>query len=258
MPRRNFQYKNALSQNRKKRKLINPFSKLKDNERLQKLIGTLFLFIITPYLLIAFTSYLFTWHIDMSKVTGSWMELLLNSDQTVENWLGKLGAIISHQFIYNWFGITSFLFILVFFIIGFKTLFKISLLPVKRTLKFSFFALIWLSVTLGYLFQNSEDLYHLMGGSFGYHVNRWLESLLGNVGLGIFIAFIFLCFLIIVFNISFDWFKRKTPDVDKAETDIETGSTISLSLEDDQSPSITEAVTDEEVEKDEAIDDLPF
>jgi len=230
--RRENQYKNTLSRARARRKrkknLFNSFSKLIKDERLHKITGVLFLFIISPYLIIAFTSYLFTWRADMSKVKIPWIELLFNSNETVENWLGKFGAIISHELIYNWFGITSFLFILIFSIIGFKILFKISLLPVKKTLQYSLFVLVWLSVTLGYVFQNSKDIYHLMGGSFGYYINNWLEGLLGNIGTGFLIVFALVCFLIIAFNISFDWFKSKiTAETGQTSSVIESDAVLS-------------------------------
>ncbi|MFH1319101.1 MAG: DNA translocase FtsK 4TM domain-containing protein [Bacteroidota bacterium] len=236
--------KDRTSKKRKIWRIKSLFQFLK-NERLQKVTGLLFLFIFTPYLLIAFTSYLFTWDNDYDVVMGSWTELLFNSDYIVDNWLGKLGAIISHLFIYNWFGITSFIFILLFAITGFRILFKISLLPVKRTFKYSFFALIWLSVALGYVFQNitiSREVQHLMGGAFGVTCNGWLDGLLGNIGTGFFITFIFMCFLIISFNISFNWFKSKIKeDLPLAEKSIddfsaEPASPGSIKLESDYLP----------------------
>ena len=232
MFRRENQYKNTLGRIRtsKKRKnnLFKSLSKLTKDERLHKIIGVLFLFIISPYLIIAFSSYFFTWRADMSKVKMPWTELLFNSNATVENWLGKFGAIISHELIYNWFGITSLLFILIFSISGFKILFKISILPVKKTLQYSLFALVWLSVTLGYVFQNSKDINYLIGGSFGYHINNWLEGLLGNIGTGFLMVFALICFLIIAFNISFDWFKRKiTVETDQSSSVIESNVVLS-------------------------------
>ena len=179
------------------------FDFLKD-ERFQKVTGVFLLFIVTPYLLVAFTSFLFTWEVDQDKILGSWFDLLV-SEVKVTNWLGKLGAIISHQFIHRWFGVASFLFVLLSFLIGVRIIYKVSLLPIKRTLKYSFFSVIWISVALGYIFNNS---YHFLGGGFGYTVNHWLNLIVGSIGTGFFLFFSLLTFLVVSFNISFDWFKQ--------------------------------------------------
>jgi len=90
-------------------------------------IAGLFLLILSVFFLIAFTSYLFTWQEDQSYVSpanGGWhnlfktqQELLDNGIKSpvVENWLGKFGALLSNQFIFQWFGVASFLFVFVFF-----------------------------------------------------------------------------------------------------------------------------------------------
>jgi len=121
-----------------------------DNSRLVKIAGLFFL-ILSIFFLVAFTSYLFTWQQDQSYVSpanGGWhnlfktnQELLENGVKTlmVENWLGKFGALLSNQFIYEWFGISSFIFIFIFFVIGYRFLFKVKLLSVPKTLAYSFF-----------------------------------------------------------------------------------------------------------------------
>ena len=126
--------------------------------RLAKVAG-LFLLIMSVFFFIAFTSYLFTWQEDQSyvlPVNGGWhnlfktqQELLDNGVKTpvVENWLGKFGALLSNQFIFQWFGIASFLFAFVFFIAGYRLLFRVRLYSLSKTLAYSFFLLIFISVT---------------------------------------------------------------------------------------------------------------
>ena len=58
----------------------------------------------------------------------------------VENWLGKFGALLSNQFIYEWFGVASFIFVFVFFVIGYRLLFKVRLFSIGKTLAYAFFA----------------------------------------------------------------------------------------------------------------------
>ncbi|PCH92024.1 MAG: cell division protein FtsK [Bacteroidetes bacterium] len=218
---------------KKKTNLFKPIKNFLEDERFQKLSGVILLFIGAPYLLISFTSYLFTWSSDMSVVKELGYGLLSRGDIIVDNWLGRFGAVISHQFIYDWFGITSFLFVALCFIVGVRLLFEVSLLPVKRILKHSLFFLLWLSITLGYLFKNtgiSSDVSHLMGGAFGIICDGWLEGLLGNIGSGFIIAFAFIAYLIISFNVSFSWFKKKQEIQSEDKGGMETTHTLSSSV----------------------------
>ena len=122
---------------------VMPSFDLKDG-RIIKIIGLLFI-IISIYFLVAFTSYLFTWQDDQSYVidaNGGWSNLFKTVGElkdngliapVVENWLGKVGALLAHQFIYEWFGVASFLFVLVFFVIGYRLLFKVKIFAVEKT-----------------------------------------------------------------------------------------------------------------------------
>jgi S-DNA-T family DNA segregation ATPase FtsK/SpoIIIE len=118
-----------------------------ENSRAIKIAG-LFSLLLSVFFLIAFTSYLFTWQEDqsyISKTNGGWHNLSTGTtiheisdinDTTVraQNWLGKLGALLSNQFIYEWFGLASFLFIFIFFVIGYRLLFKARLFSIRKTL----------------------------------------------------------------------------------------------------------------------------
>ncbi|MCB0643927.1 MAG: DNA translocase FtsK 4TM domain-containing protein, partial [Phaeodactylibacter sp.] len=79
-----------------------------NDERVIKLIGLLCLFF-GFYLLIAFTSYLFTWHIDYDKVSKLDFGELVSKNTQVANWLGRLGAVVSHFFFDLLFGLPSFI-----------------------------------------------------------------------------------------------------------------------------------------------------
>jgi S-DNA-T family DNA segregation ATPase FtsK/SpoIIIE len=80
------------------------------DERTHK-VGGLFLVLTSAFLLVAFTSYFFTWRIDQDITSRSWGGIFDRSVH-VENWLGKLGALTSHQFIHQWFGVAAFVFVL--------------------------------------------------------------------------------------------------------------------------------------------------
>src|ERR1700761_7402547 len=131
------------------------------NSKLIKISG-LFLLLLSVYFLVAFTSYLFTWQEDQSYVSptnGGWHNLFRTTQElmengvknpVVDNWAGKLGALLSNQFIFEWFGLASFVFVLVFFITGYRMLFKVSLLSVSKTLAYSFFFLVFISIAVGF------------------------------------------------------------------------------------------------------------
>ena len=176
------------------------FASFKD-QRLRKILGLL-LVIIAFYLFLSFSSYLVNWKTDDSLINDRTfnIELLGDSQLKAQNLMGRLGAITAHLFIKKWFGISSFLFTLMFFVVGFKLMTRISVLPVWKTLRYSFFSMIWLSVALGFVFTRGEGL--LLGGTFGYQTNIWLNGILGKVGTGFIILFALASFLIIVFNIN--------------------------------------------------------
>ena len=195
--------------------------------RLVKIVGLFFL-VLSLYFLIAFTSYLFTWQQDQSYVSaanGGWhnlfktqQELLDNGVKTavVENWLGKFGALLANQFIFEWFGIGSFLFILIFFIIGYRLLFKVKLYAVNKTLGYSLFGIVFISIAIGFVHAFIIDYPHFLEGEFGYWSNRLLDAQIGQAGTAGLLVFAVLTVLIIAYNIDFKIPKR-APKVATAE-----------------------------------------
>jgi S-DNA-T family DNA segregation ATPase FtsK/SpoIIIE len=184
------------------------------NGRAIKIAGLLCL-VISVFFLIAFTSYLFTWESDQSyvlKANGRWgnlfktqQELLDNgvTNPVVENWLGKLGALMANQFMYEWFGVAAFFFVVVFFVIGYRLLFKVRLFAVGKLLAYSFFGLIFCSVAIGYIHGFVSDYSHYLEGGFGYWSTRLLNAQIGPAGTGCVLIFAALTVLIIAYNIDF-------------------------------------------------------
>ncbi|WP_316794187.1 DNA translocase FtsK [Pedobacter frigoris] len=190
--------------------------------RFLKIVGLVFI-ILALYFLIAFTSYLFTWQEDHSYVidaNGGWSNLFktyeelqqVNIPPVVQNWLGKIGALLSHQFIYEWFGLASFLFIFVFFVIGYRLLFKVKIFAIEKTLAYSLFFLLFTSLTLGFCHAFFSDAPHYLEGQFGYWTNKLLVAQIGVAGVGGLIAFLALTVLIIAYNIDFKLPERKRDD----------------------------------------------
>lgn len=214
--------KKAPAEPKERKPFRNPFAgimqQLRSNERLHKLIGAFLLFIVTPYLAVAFTSYFFTWQADQDKVAGPLSELLLGDIQ-VNNMLGKFGAIVAHTFIHKWFGVSSFIFPFLSFITGLRILFGSGSFSIGKSVRYSVLGLVFFSVTLGYLFN---DAFFYLGGTIGFETSRSLNLLLGKMGTGLLLFFTFTGFLIVAFNISFNWFKKSDlPEEEAAETEAE-------------------------------------
>ena len=79
------------------------------DERTHKIMGAFFL-LIAFLLFVGFTSYLFTWQEDQSKVFKGASVLLPGHDEKMSNLLGAAGAYFSHVFFRLGFGIASYLF----------------------------------------------------------------------------------------------------------------------------------------------------
>lgn len=192
-----------------------------ENERILKITGLFFL-ILSIYFLVAFTSYLFTWQEDYSYVidaNGGWSNLFKTMEElqqhnipvVVQNWLGKFGALLSHQFVYEWFGVSSFLFVFVFFVIGYRLLFKVKIFAMEKTLGYSLFFLLYLSLAFGFFHSFFSDAPHYLEGEIGYWSNKLLVAQIGITGVGGLLAFLGLTILIIAYNIDFKLPERSVP-----------------------------------------------
>lgn len=178
------------------------FKKFLSDQRTHRIGGLLIIFLCV-YCLIAFTSFIFTWKADQSMLSDNWYVVLREGNYDAENWLGPLGAMVGHLFIHNWFGIMSFLIILIFFNLGFKVLFKKNLLPPVKTIFVSILAMVIFSPLLAFVFRSENAQF--VGGAFGYELNQTLFGVVGQIGTGILLFFAAIAFVIAVFNPSFSW-----------------------------------------------------
>ncbi|MBS1638155.1 MAG: DNA translocase FtsK [Bacteroidetes bacterium] len=173
------------------------------NERTQKLLG-LILVLSSIYLFIALLSYVFTWDKDQDKVLGPLSELF-SVDTKVSNWLGKIGALVSHLFMYKWFGAASFILVPVLMLYGLqKILGRQYAKPSAFTAKW-LFMMVWTSLTLAFLFH---DKWYFLGGGYGYILNLQLRNFVGVIGTVAVLAFSMLAFLVLSINMSFRFNKN--------------------------------------------------
>src|SRR5258708_13396559 len=125
------------------------FSFFKD-PRLILALGFFFI-IVSLFLLTAFISYVFTGKADQSVIEGLSDTSLVDSGKDASNWLGLYGAVTSHYMIFRWMGISAFFMPPLLFFLGFKLVFKRDLIPLFSSFVFSVFAVLWMSLLLGYI-----------------------------------------------------------------------------------------------------------
>jgi DNA segregation ATPase FtsK/SpoIIIE, S-DNA-T family len=194
---------------------------LLQDERTHKITGTILL-LIAVLLFTAFTSYLFTWADDQDKFS---YRMLLANDIKVQNLLGTLGAFLSEIFIRKGFGIASYLFCGLFFVMGINLFFGKKVFSVKRNLKYLIIGLPVLCVAAAVLFSSKAFPW---GGAVGNLIKEWLYKTIGQIGTIGVLAVAVLAYIIWRFNPVFKLPNKKTFTVaDEADADnIETGDEI--------------------------------
>lgn len=168
------------------------------DERTWKITGAVFL-LISIFLFIAFISYFFTWKEDFDKVSVG--GLLFNNEVKVQNLLGRLGAVVSHFFVYKGFGVASLLICTFFFVVGINLLVNRKVFSIWRNLKYVTIGLLVLSVSLAFVLRGSEFPY---GGGGGIVISKWLIGIFGNVGTTAILLVVAFAYIIWQFNPSFN------------------------------------------------------
>lgn len=166
------------------------------DERTHKIMGAVFL-LISVFLFISFTSYIFTWKEDQDKVFKGAAILMPSSEIKAANSLGNLGAYISHQFFYKAFGLASYIFCSFFFIVGANLLFGKKLFSLTRNLRYVLVGIVVLSVTFAFITPGNSFPW---GGAFGDMISDWLTKSIGWVGTAALLFVVALSYIIWRFN----------------------------------------------------------
>ena len=167
------------------------------------------LLLIGLYLLLAFSSYLFTWKTDQDAVFQLSENYFANADVKAENILGKFGAYISHLFFYSFIGISSFVIPFLLLAWSFYCFAEKKLFSLKKVFAYSFLAMLLLSLISSFLFAKSGFSW---GGNFGNYTNEWLQSFIGKVGTGLLYLFALLAIVFTYFDIQLFPAKPETAD----------------------------------------------
>ena len=131
-------------------------------ENQHKVVFGFFLILLSVALLVAFISFFISGQADQSAVNA-----LTDRAEVTENWLGKIGAFLADIFIYQGFGIASFVLVILFFLTGAYLVMGLPLKKLKSTWFWNLYAIIILSILLGFFFTTLPEL----GGVIGYEMN---------------------------------------------------------------------------------------
>ncbi len=167
------------------------------------MVAGLFLLLFSIYLLIAFTSFISNWltfGADDLAGRSLWI-VLMDRDLQVQNITGRMGAWFSHLFIRQWFGIGSYVFLLLFFVTGIRIFLRYQLIRFIPLFKHSLFWLVWLSAVCGLVFADPSRDISVLGGAFGVQTAIWIKGVLGKVGAAVFLLFILVAYLIWVLDL---------------------------------------------------------
>ncbi|RAU82378.1 FtsK/SpoIIIE family DNA translocase [Pontibacter arcticus] len=189
--------------------------KFMKDRRFKLFIGFTFL-LLSFFLTIAFVSYLFTGQADQSVVESVSGTGIKESGLEAENWLGLVGAWVSHLFIYDWVGIGAFFIIPVLFLAGCRIVFKRVTISMSYVLGLCSFSMLWISLIMGYSVFTAGTIDRLgyLGGGIGVETAIWLNSLIGW-GSWLLLGFLLLIFLVGFFNITnINWGSKTEEEVE--------------------------------------------
>jgi DNA segregation ATPase FtsK/SpoIIIE, S-DNA-T family len=161
----------------------------------QKFIVGVFFVILALILLLSFISYYVSGNNDQSQISE-----LSNRNVNVENWLGKIGAWLSEFFLHKGFGVSSFLFVKIFFLIGAYLIVDLPLKKLKKTTFWDLYLIVAISILFGLLW----DFIPHLSGIIGFEINDLIQDYSGKIGSILLLVFATIVFLIFKIKVSPD------------------------------------------------------
>ncbi len=197
-----------------------------NKKRSREILFGSFLIIMSFLLFVSLLSYFFTWEHDQSS-TNHILDRTIGS----KNVLKKIGAEISHIFIYKGFGASSIIFALLLSITGLSLFFEFKKLSILSTWSWGLFYTILLSL----VFSQIKTFFPFLGGTVGYEVSDIIIDYAGTIGFWSIILFLTLFSVVIHFKIipkkiKADFWNKEKKDIgsdQKESSDIVDESIIS-------------------------------
>jgi len=170
------------------------------DERTSKIFGALSL-LVTLFLFVAFTSYLFTWQEDQDMVQLWRTHLFTVNDLKANNLMGYIGAFIAYQIMFNGFGIPAYLLCSFFFVLGVNLFFTKPIFSLWRNLRYVIIGLLILSTSFAFVTQGALFSW---GGALGEYSSSWLIKWIGSFGTGALLLVAGFSYVIWRFNPNFN------------------------------------------------------
>ena len=197
-------------------------------------------------ILLSLVSYLFTGFDDHSLINSG---LSIDSlGKEAKNWLGIVGAYISHYLIFEGFGISVFFLVPFFVIISLRLLFDIKVYSVSKIFIFSSFGIIWISSFMGYFLNIFPDNFFLthFTGNIGHNLSIFLQNLFGfsTILILLLLLFLFIIFYFGVYSININ-FLNKNKNVVIDDLDVENGDVYEKEINvEEESNKVEEKILD--------------
>ena len=144
------------------------------SRRRQILLGS-FLILLGFLFTVSFISFLFHHQADQST-----LEVFFEKEIPSKNLLNKVGASVSHFFIYQLFGIATFLLPYLMGYTGYLLFFDRNKKQLLNHWSWAFLYMMCLSVFFGFYHMDGP----LLGGLVGFEINSFLVAYLGTLGVG--------------------------------------------------------------------------
>jgi S-DNA-T family DNA segregation ATPase FtsK/SpoIIIE len=175
--------------------------------RQTQFIISLLLMLMGVLLLLAMISLLQTWKADQSILTELGDKKIL-----AHNWLGKVGAHVSHFFMYKGFGIPSFIIPVLLFLLGLYMFLMVKLKKAIKPISLGLLFMLWGSILLG-AFQLSNPLF---SGVVGSELFQYISAYIGKTGVFAMLALLLISGIILQFKLSPEslkkWLNKRTSE----------------------------------------------
>ncbi|MCK0159728.1 DNA translocase FtsK [Allomuricauda sp. F6463D] len=191
------------------------------------IIGSL-LIVLSIALFFSFTSFYFTWQEDQSMLTQ-----FADRNSEASNLLNKFGASVSHFFMYQGFGLASFVFPFLLAVTGLYLFLGLDGKRLASKWVWGLVGAIWGSVALGFFAAD----FPLLGGLIGYEMNDFLQDYTGKIGVFLILLFVLMVILVQLFNFTpegfVDFFRRQKQKIKSDFEEKPVTETTGTSLKDE-------------------------
>ena len=214
--------------------------RIKALSRQQQIVWGAFCILFSGLLLLAFASFFSSWKTDQSA-----LGVLGDSNVVVENSIRKLGASLSHLFIYQGMGIGAFVMALMVLVTGISNFLNIATNKLASRWMWTLIISLWLAIGMALLFPQSP----LLSGIIGYESNLYMLQYIGPFGVVGLLLLILIAFLVYQFKWKPEEVRLFKPKATKTENNIqeldetEEAAQVVFDVEEEKEPEAAQSTT---------------